>query len=412
MPETFVFVSFTMRLKRIFAQILVLFFWVGFWLPTFSQGNSDAIRLSPQSRVSVLTCGRGVELYEAFGHTAFRLQDPAQGLDLVFNYGVFDFRQENFYGNFAKGNLRYMLGLSAMSDFLEQYRRDGRSVREQILNLDSTEKQQIALFLSQNLLPQNREYLYNYFRDNCSTKIPDVLDSALNHRIQWTYADLDGHVSFRSLIHDYTTFHSWGRFGIDLGLGAPIDRSIKGKDLNFLPDELEKTLNRAKIRRGMLEFPLVLETRTLFEAPMFFGRASAMLQPSIVFSFVLLLVCLLVWKIPGSLAHRLTQTILLAFSGILGCVQLAIWLFTNHVDAAWNYNLLWANPGFLFLAPMALQLVPRWPGLWTGMQFYLAAVLVAWFWFPQELNVALIPWVASLWLLCGKRPPKVASKGA
>jgi hypothetical protein len=103
---------------------------------------------------------------------------------------------------------------------------------------------------------------------------------------------------------------------------------------------------------------------------------------------------------------------LLALSGILGCVQLAIWLFTNHVDAAWNYNLLWANPGFLFLAPMALQLVPRWPGLWTGMQFYLAAVLVAWFWFPQELNVALIPWVASLWLLCGKRPPKVASKGA
>jgi hypothetical protein len=408
MPQTFVSVSFTRVLKRFIPHLFVLFFLFSSGIGGFAQSNSDAIRLSPQSRVSVLTCGRGVELYEAFGHTAIRLQDPAQGLDLVFNYGVFNFRQENFYGNFAKGNLRYMLGLSAMGDFLEQYRQDGRSVREQIFNLDSLEKQQIALFLSENLLPQNREYYYNYFRDNCSTKIPDVLDSALNHRVQWTYAEPDGHVSFRSLIHDYTTFHAWGRFGIDLGLGAPIDKPIQGKALNFLPDELEKTLNRAKIRRGMLDFPLVLETRTLYEAPVFIGRASTWVQPQVVLSLVLLVVGLLVWKKPGSLVHRITQTVLLAATGILGTVQLAIWLFTNHVDAAWNYNLLWANPAFLFLAPMALQQVPRWPGLWKGMQLYLAAVLMAWFWFPQELNVALLPWVASLWLLCRYLPAKGA----
>jgi len=92
--------------------------------------------LSNQARVSILTCGPGPELYEAFGHSAVRISDPLQSLDLVFNYGMFDFNQENFYGNFAKGSMRYMLGLSNFQDFLFQYRHYKRSVREQVLNLD------------------------------------------------------------------------------------------------------------------------------------------------------------------------------------------------------------------------------------------------------------------------------------
>ncbi|HOY96006.1 MAG TPA: DUF4105 domain-containing protein, partial [Catalimonadaceae bacterium] len=174
---------------------------------------SQTVPLSAQARISLITCGPGEALYEAFGHSAIRVSDPTQSLDLVFNYGMFDFNQENFYGNFAKGSMRYMLGVSSTSDFIDQYRRFNRTVREQVLNLDSNEKRAIVEYLSKNLLPENREYFYDYFDNNCSTKIIELLDSALQRKVIWTFAQPQGTVTFRSMIYDYTTYQDWGRFG-------------------------------------------------------------------------------------------------------------------------------------------------------------------------------------------------------
>ena len=276
------FVRFNSNFKQFFLVGLMSL------LGTTVHAQSSEPRLSRYATISVLTCSPGEIIYEAFGHSAVRIQDPQQNLDLVFNYGVFDFEQENFYGNFAKGYMRYMLGESETPNFLAAYRRYGRSVREQELNLDSIEKQRILDYLSRNLRPENREYLYNYFRDNCSTRIILMLDSALNHSIVWTPAKVDGKASFRSAIYDYTTYQDWGRLGIDLGLGMPIDRQLEGKDLNFLPDELEKSVNRARIRRGVVDFPLVRTTRILHEAEVFHGASSFFLSPGFLFSAILI----------------------------------------------------------------------------------------------------------------------------
>jgi len=387
------------RFKEFFHQMLINFFWgsiVGLVCFLCNPLTINAQKLSSHSRISILTCGPGEVLYEAFGHSAVRITDPAQGLDLVFNYGVFDFNQKNFYGNFAKGSMRYMLGLSTGEDFLNQYRNYNRSVREQVLNLDSLEKQSIVDYLSNNLKPENREYYYDYFDNNCSTKILELLDSALNHNVVFTYSDIIGTASFRSLIYDYTTYQQWGRFGIDLGLGSVIDRSVNGKQLNFLPDELEKTISKAKIRRGMIEFPLVSENKILFESPVYYGSESYFLLPAFLFSLILLILAIF-WGFSGGfpVGFMVVRSILLTVVGLLGIFLLSIWLFTNHKSAAWNYNILWANPIFFIVGSLIWIFEKRFRFFLSGFQYYLFAILFFWFIFPQQLNVNLIPLIGA-----------------
>jgi hypothetical protein len=361
---------------------------------------ADAPVLSSKATVSLLTCGPGEALYEAFGHSAVRIQDPVQGLDVVFNYGVFDFNQENFYLNFARGNMLYCLGISQTGDFLYAYRNYGRAVREQVLNLDSAERMVIFRYLDINLLPENKNYLYNYFRNNCSTKIPEMMDSALKGRIIWEHAAISGKASFRSMIYDYTEFQEWGRLGIDLGLGAVIDQRIEGKDLNFLPYELEKSFSRARIKRAMTEFPLVLENRILYEPPVFFASNNYFLSPAFLFT-MLLLMAAASWyfsaKVP--VLFRAYRSILYLGTGLLGLTELCIWIFTNHTDAAWNLNLLWACPLFIPLGAVSF-FRESWGKRFFGMlKIWLPLVLAFWFFLPQTLNSSLIPLVAALLVL-------------
>ena len=357
--------------------------------------------LGSRARISLITCGAGEALYEAFGHSAIRISDPDQGLDVVFNYGVFDFNQENFYLNFAQGNMLYRLGISQTQDFIYSYRYYGRSVREQVLNLDSAERLAVFQFLDQNLLPENCNYLYNYFRDNCSTKIPQMLDSALGGRITWNHSQINGKTSYRSLIYDYTAFQPWGRLGIDLGLGAVIDGAIEGKDLNFLPFELEKSFNRAVIRKDMTAFPLVLEQRTLFEAPVFFGTPPFISGPDFVFTLIFLLT-MAAWFFSGRIPAllRSVRALLFFFSGLLGLVECGIWFFTNHTDAAWNFNLLWACPMLLpagFLGPFQNQLSVK---ILSFLKYYFLLLVACWVILPQTLNTSLIPLVMAMAAAC------------
>lgn len=383
-----------MQIRKLIFLPLIFFCSFSLW----AQDGSRPV-LSGKARISVITCSSGMELYEAFGHSAVRIQDPQQGMDLVFNYGVFDFEQENFYGNFAMGYLKYMLGLSSMDDFMYAFKRDNRSVREQVLNLDSVEKQKILGYLEVNLRAENRMYFYDYFYNNCSTKIAELLDSALGHSVVWSHARPVGKQSFRSLIRQYTLFQHWGRLGIDLGLGAPIDKPIRPRDLDFLPNGLEQDLNRATISRAGVMFPLVIENKILFQAPAAFGEGPVWFQPSFIFSVFLLVSVFLFLKSKDLFKIRKIWALLLLFLvSVLGWVELLIWLLTNHKAAAWNYNILWANPVWLLL--VLYQVAYRHKNVWlhSGMRFYYSAILVLWFLLPQQINENLIPLVIALFV--------------
>jgi len=152
-----------------------------FTLLLFSKAYS--IQLSPESKISLLTCSLGDEIYSYFGHSAIRINDPQNGIDSVFNYGAFSFDTPNFIWRFTKGETDYMIAGERMSSFMESYRQEQRSVYEQVLNISQPEKQSLFDALVENAKMENRVYRYRHFSDNCSTRVRDQFEKCVNHQL-------------------------------------------------------------------------------------------------------------------------------------------------------------------------------------------------------------------------------------
>ncbi|MDX1314296.1 MAG: DUF4105 domain-containing protein [Eudoraea sp.] len=297
--------------------------------------------LSESAQISVLTCGPGQELYTAFGHSAFRVQDPEKGIDVVYNYGTFDFDAPNFYTNFARGKLIYTLSRQRFENFLYVYELEKRWVKEQILDLDPKQKEELIVFLENNYRPENRDYQYDFLYDNCSTKMPDVLSEILGEQLEFGEDHLDKRYSFRELIRQNLKTNSWSSFGIDLALGSVIDKQATAYQHMFLPvyvmDQMENTRLNGK--------PLVKRTRTILETH--FPRQSP------VFTITPLFWLLMLFAFTGTITiidfrnktrSRRLDFFLFFTSGVAGCLLFFLWFFTDHTSTINNFNLLWLFP--------------------------------------------------------------------
>ena len=164
--------------------------------------NTNAQTLSPTGKISLLTVSPGEELYSAFGHSALWVYDYERGIDRVYNYGTFDFRTKGFYLKFVQGTLPYTLSVSSSYNILKGSRQSNRSVIEQELNLSSTQKEKLFLFLETNYLPENRQYLYKFFYDNCSTRLRDALVAACGDSLVYSNQPILGKAkSYRQLMN-------------------------------------------------------------------------------------------------------------------------------------------------------------------------------------------------------------------
>ncbi|MGB3618886.1 MAG: DUF4105 domain-containing protein [Catalinimonas sp.] len=393
--------------------------WFGVPAPGVRAQSPAADTLSYAAEVSLITCGPGEALFEAFGHTALRVRDPQRGLDEVYNYGLFDFDQPNFYLNFAKGYLLYRLGSADFSRFLYQYEYYNRSVYEQVLNLQPAQQQALYDALRVNNLPENQQYYYDYFFDNCATRPRDVVEDVLGDRLlyDFTYTDTLRY-SIRDLIDHYLEpdpRHAWGDLGIDLGLGATIDRAATPREYTYQPEFLAAAFAGATVRRNDgSRVPLVVQERTLFEARPQLPPAPPFPSPGLLLWGVFgatALVTLLEWRGRGRWGRPL-DLILFGLVGAVGVLLTFLWFFTNHTAAAHNWNLLWAWPTHLLMVWGALRRRPARP---VGIYFLVAALanlltLVLWATLPQNMHEALIPLVLSLttrgaMLYVWSRPP-------
>ncbi|HYC86358.1 MAG TPA: DUF4105 domain-containing protein, partial [Chryseosolibacter sp.] len=202
-------------------------------IPFLSQGQT----LSERARVSVITCGPGQRvLYTAFGHSAFRIEDPVNGIDQVYNYGVFDFRRKNFYLNFARGQNYYKLAAYPYPNFEYEYIYFNRFIHQQVLNLDQGQKQAFFDFLEENAKPENATYLYDYFYDNCATRIRDVTQKVLGDSVRFDGSYIQTDYTIRELTDLYLDYQPWGDLGIDICLGLPMDKRAAPHEYMFLPD--------------------------------------------------------------------------------------------------------------------------------------------------------------------------------
>lgn len=238
---------------RFLLFLLVLF--------AFLQSKAQVPQLSERSLVSVITCAAGDEIYTAFGHSAFRVQDPELGIDVVYNYGTFDFKQPNFYLNFTKGRMIYSLSRRSFDDFLFEYELEKRWVKEQILDIDQEQRNALLVFLENNYLPQNRDYLYDPLLNNCSSITGTILKNQYGDALVFDGSYLDKQYTFRQLVRQFLKINSWSMFGIDLAFGSPVDRKATVQEHMFLPyyamEQLKHTTLNGK--------PLVKRERTILD---------------------------------------------------------------------------------------------------------------------------------------------------
>lgn len=366
---------------------------------TTVSAKAQFVALSEASEISILTIGPGAELYDKFGHSAFRINDPATGQDVVFNYGVYDFDTPNFYLKFAQGKLLYQLGVSYYESFYNSYVAQNRWIKEQTLNLSQAEKQAVSDFLWNNAKPENKKYKYDFFFDNCATKIRDVTQEVLGNKLEFKDDHITETYTFRELIQQNLKANSWGSLGIDIALGAVIDRKAKPIEYQFLPEYVYEGAANAVINRNGTSESLVKQTTVLFENTPTPAENNFFLSPLFILGILGLLIVFVTYRdYKRNVRSRFLDTFLFFFTGLIGIFLLLLWFATDHTATANNYNLLWAFPIsiFLIVAIAKKRVSPKLKRYILLLLLLLLLLTIHWLTGVQVFAIGLLPILTAL----------------
>lgn len=370
-------------IKRL--TVLLLF------LITITSANAQKT-LSNNSQISILTCSPGHELYSTFGHTAIRVTDFDNKFDWVFNYGTFNFMEPNFYGHFIQGRLNYMLTIEEFKSFSYSYSNDKRDVFEQILTLTNDEKQQIFSFLMWNAQDENKYYLYDFFWDNCATRVRDIFMDLFGDSL--VFPERKWNVSFRDLTDNYLDDTPWIHFGIDLVLGLPADSIVDNFYVQYMPAYMDTVFQSSIIKKDTT-YNIVSERKTLISTHVKDEIGSKKYySPTVVFWALFVIISLIsVFEFRKKKRHYGIDTFLLFLIGFISLLISFLWFGTEHRGANYNLNIIWALPTH-FIAAIWILINKKSVFLnkylfATG--FYMLIFLPFWNIIPQKIPYALIP---------------------
>lgn len=354
-------------------------------------------QLSPRAEISIVTLGpwQG-ELYSAFGHSAIRVYDPLFNIDQLYNYGAFSFNQPNFYLNFARGHLNYKLDVDPYVPFRDYYIYYNRFVHEQVLNLNPEQTQKVFDYLYWNSMPENQYYFYDYFYNNCATKLRDVLKITLKDDVAFDSTFITTDYTIRQLTDLYLEQQPWGDLGIDICLGLPMDKHASPFEYMFLPDYIEKSFDHATVRNDSAVVPLVKTKINAYEA-LPEKKSVSIFHPWTVFTLFLFVTIFITWRdIKSHKKSKWFDAILFGVVGLVGLVLFLLWTATDHRAAARNLNVLWAMPLHLVFLPLYLLSKKIAMPYFKGIAILNGLLLLTWAFLPQQLNVFLIPVVVAL----------------
>ncbi|MFN8343424.1 MAG: DUF4105 domain-containing protein [Spirosomataceae bacterium] len=321
-----------------------------------------AQQLSKDAKVSLVTIAPGSSVFEGsgFGHSSFWIYDPTNGISKNYNYGTFTFETGNFLLKFVRGTLPYTLSVIPMEYVIPHYEAQQRDMTEQILNLSQAQKQRLYDFLENNALPENREYQYRFFFDNCSTRLRDALQVACGDSLSFSNKPIEGESkSFRQWMNIYLDKKPWEKFLMNLALGFPSDDIATPQQEMYLPYNLMHHFDKATLGAK----PLVSATQPLVTTH--FSHMEQPSQPwwlSPLFLFGILAAGV-VWltqrqKKQRTFSYTFDKVFFLII-GLAGWILFGLATATNHGVTAWNAHLFWAFPLhlplFLFLGNVKSQ---------------------------------------------------------
>lgn len=294
----------------------------------FSISNvySQSFQLSKNAIISVLTCESGTELYSTFGHTAIRVQNDSPQLDIVYNYGTFDFNTPNFYLKFIKGDLNYFATATTFLDFYYEYTLENRSIYEQQLLLNQSQKQELFNSLNQTLTPEKRYYTYKFIDKNCTTMVVDQLNALL--ATQPIILKKSVKQTYREQLAPYLATHFYESLGINIIFGIRVDEL--GEKL-FLPKEFMQSLSVSKINQDYIAAPPI----QLLQAV---EKPHQQSWWNSVYTLIGVLVLLLLTR------KNWVYLSVLTLFGVLGLFLLSVGFYSSHREVLYNYNTLLFNP--------------------------------------------------------------------
>ena len=365
-------------MKRIF--LINLFFILISFNKVSSQSTVDTVAY-------LLTCGPGTETYSVYGHSALRIVIPEKNQDSVYNWGVFDFDTPNFAWKFAKGRLDYMLVAQSLNSFLSVYLFEQRYVVSQKININPKEVRILVDLINENLKPENRKYRYDFFYDDCSTRIRDLLEKAVGEKLKYPPAETGKIPTFRDMVARYQNPFPWLRFGVDLIMGSTADKKAIFRDRMFLPIDLKNELSETLVNRSGKMIPLLQNPDILvdFRSPVV--KQNFFTAPPFVFTLVITLVLILASLIKSRKIIRLIDIAIYSVFSVLSVLMIFFNFFTDHIQMKWNLNIIWLNPFILICLTMLI--LNKTGIIWFRIVFILsAAFLVLQYILPQDFNIA------------------------
>lgn len=350
------------------------------------------------TRVSLITCSPGTEIYELYGHTALRCQRGEA--DYAFNFGAFDFNQPNFAGRFVMGKCDYMVEVIPWSRFLAEYRYFGRQVTEQELNLTQPEAEALLQDLLINLRPENRVYRYNFLTNNCTTRVRDVIEAAVQGEVEYPseeeYAKGQG-LTHRQMLHVFNHVDPWSMEGCDILLAADVDTLLNEREAMCLPLYFERYVEHAMIRSDATKAnnvrPLVRQTKILVPKS---TQPAPVDEDEPLKTMLLVLGGFVLLAVLERLVHChfwLVDALLLTAQGIVGLLLLFMMLVSEHPGVHYNWLILLFHPfAFWGAYKVVRAALHKQKTGWHAANFTFLIVFLAFSpWMPQDFGKIIVP---------------------
>ena len=353
--------------------------------------------------VSLITCSPHEEIYSLYGHSALRWHDlhnegPTAGQDLVFNWGLFDFKKPYFVLRFVFGLTDYELGVIPFERFVPYYKRWGCSITEQVISLTNEEKHSLKKALADNLRQENKVYRYNFFYDNCSTRPRDIIERNVNGKIEWPDRE-DYSPSFRDMVRECNRNHDWSRFGNDILLGLKADFKTTRTEQEFLPLNLMQDMALAQIYVNGEYRPLVKEQRNIAFPGVQIIEPDWILSPTET-AIILVLIALCILFVEWKQKKRFVwwDVTLMLVQSAIGIV-LTVMIFSQHPTTSLNLNILLFNPLPIFFIPSVIKHRNTW---WKLLVVLLILYTIGGIWqsYPEGLwglALCLLSRITGIW---------------
>ena len=364
--------------------------------------NAFSAQVDTDTTVYLITCSPGTATYSIYGHSAIRIIIPDKQSDEVYNWGVFDFDTPNFVWKFAKGRLNYKLDKSSFNSFLQEYIYEKRSVWCQKINFDRDMVAKLVSLIDENLRPENIYYRYDFFYDNCSTRIRDLIEKAAGNELIFPPDASRNVPTFRWKVGEYQKMYPWLKMGVDLIMGTPGDKKAYFRDRMFLPIDLQKNLEQTVIRRDNKMIPLLQPARTILDFDLPSVKQRFYTAPVFIFALIFILIIILSAMLKKSGFTRLLDIIIFSFFTVMSVLMLFFNFFTDHQEMKWNLNIIWFNP-FIIICLISL-LTGKTGQTWFRIVFFLSALILPLIIFiPNCINSAIVPLVCILMLRSSAR---------